>query len=492
MAVPKHPPEQKVLRYIKERHLVPPGQKLLVAVSGGPDSVCLLHILFKLKQELNTELHIAHLNHQLRGKESAADAAYVAELARKLKIPATIESRNVKAYRKQHRISLEEAAREVRYTFLAEVAAKIGAERVAVGHTAADHVETILMHLIRGSGTRGLKGLQPVNVWKSGDTSLNIIRPLLELTREDTEAYCRRHRLHPRTDSSNLSPKLFRNRIRHELIPLLQSYNPQVAEALQRTARIAADDLGFIDTEVTRQQNAVTRRESDAVIMDRQKFLALSPALQRYLLRSAIESILSNLKDIEAKHIEDLIAALEKPAGRVIGLPDGLNFTIEHDRYILAPDTASTCPFPPLENEYALQVPGRTSIPGGDILASVITSDEAINQYRQADDFTAYCDFDKTGSVFTVRHRLEGDRFQPLGLKSPKKLNMFMIDARIPRAWRERIPIVTAPGQIIWLAGWRIDERVKVTDKTRQVLRLEFRRALPQVNKKREGRGAPL
>jgi tRNA(Ile)-lysidine synthase len=469
-------PEQKVLHYIKEQRLITPGQKLLAAVSGGPDSVCLLHILFKLRQELNIGLHIAHLNHQLRGKESAADAVYVAELARKLGIGATIESRNVKAYRKQHHISLEEAAREVRYTFLAEVAANAGAERVAVGHTAADHVETILMHLIRGSGTRGLIGLRPVNVRRSGDTSLTIIRPLLELTREETEAYCRRHRLHPRTDSSNLSPELFRNRIRHELLPLLKSYNPLVAEALQRTARIAADDLDFIDKEVIRQQNQVMHREGNAVILDRKKFLALSPALQRYLLRSAIESILGDLKDIEARHIEDLLAGLAKPAGKVIGLPERLNFTIEYDRYILAPDTASTCPFPALGKEYALQMPGRTSIPGGDILTSFMTLDEVKGEYRGTNDFAAYFDFAKTGSVLTVRHRLEGDRFQPLGLKDTKKLNAFMIDARIPRAWRGRIPIVAAPGQIIWVVGWRIDERVKVTDKTRKVLRLEFRR----------------
>jgi tRNA(Ile)-lysidine synthase len=475
----KSTPEQRVLRYIKEQHLVPPGQKLVVAVSGGPDSVCLIHILLKLRQELDIELHIAHLNHQLRGEESAADATYVAELARKFGIPATIASRNVNAYRAQHRISLEEAAREVRYTFLAEVAAKEGAGRVAVGHTAADHVETILMHLIRGSGTRGLRGLLPINTWPSAGTDLTIIRPLLELTREETAAYCRRHRLHPRIDASNRSPELFRNRIRHELLPLLQGYNPQVAEALQRTARIAADDLEFIDNEVARWQDKVARREGDAVILDRKKYLALPPALQRYLLRKSIESILGNLKDIEARHIENVLAALEKPSGKVIGLPEGLNFTIEYDNYVLAPDTASTCPFPALVNEHLLKVPGLTSIPGGDMVASVTTLAAIKDEVSKENAFTACFDFDETGSDLKVRHRLEGDRFQPLGMKNPKKLNTFMIDARIPRAWRGHIPLVTSPGQIIWVVGWRIDERAKVTAMTKKVLRLEFRRVLP-------------
>jgi tRNA(Ile)-lysidine synthase len=469
--------EQKVLRFIQEQRLIPPGQKVLVAVSGGPDSVSLLHILFNLRKELDIELHIAHLDHRLRGKESDADSAYVAELARKLGIPAAIASRDVKAYQKEHRLSLEEAAREVRYAFLAEAAVKAGAVRVAAGHTASDNIETILMHLVRGSGTRGLRGLLPVNIRRAGSHKLTLIRPLLEITREETVTYCRRHRLHPRTDSSNLSPELFRNRVRHELLPLLTQYNPRIAEALQRTARIAGDDLDFIDQEIARQRKAIMRFEADSVIMDRKKLLSLSPSIQRYLLREAIEAILGDLKDIEAGHIEQLLAALGKPAGRVIGLPERLEFTIEHDRYILSLGKSSSCPFLPLEGEYALKVPGKTSIPGGEIIASVISAPDDICQ--ESNGFIAFFDFEKTGSVLKVRRRVVGDRFQPLGLKSTKKLNVFMIDARIPRGWRDRIPLVASPEQIFWVTGWRIDGRVKVTGITRQVLRLEFRRVQP-------------
>jgi len=194
-------PAQRVLDYILANKLVSPGRKLLVAVSGGPDSVCLLYILMELHEQLGVGIHVAHLNHRLRGADSAADAAYVARLARRLGLPVTIGSRDVKAYSKNNRLSLEEAAREVRYSFLAEVAESVGAFRVAVGHTADDHVETVLMHLLRGSGTRGLRGLLPVSRRRSGGLDLTVIRPLLDMTRVETTAYCRARRLKPRLDS---------------------------------------------------------------------------------------------------------------------------------------------------------------------------------------------------------------------------------------------------------------------------------------------------
>lgn len=469
-------PEQRVLRHIREHNLVSIGQKIVVAVSGGPDSVCLLHILTGLCGELGIELHVAHLNHQLRGDESEADAAYVTDLARKLGVASTVESRDVRDYHAKHRVSLEEAAREVRYAFLAGVAASVRAERVAVGHTADDHVETILMHLIRGSGTRGLRGLRPVSRWPYSGTGPTIIRPLLELTREETWAYCKRYKLEPRTDTTNLSAEPMRNGIRRQLLPLLEQYNPQVVEALMRTARIAAEDLDFIDREADRLRGGVIRREGDAVVIDRVGFTALPPALQRHLLRAGIELLLGNLKDIEAGHIEKVLGALDKPAGKVIGLPDGLHFTIEYDRYVLGADAAALCPFPSISDEIALNVPGKTSLPGWDIEATVV-SPSAVQDYDETENnFIAFFDFARAGKKLAMRHRLPGDRFQPLGMGQPKKLNQFMIDARIPRAWRQHVPIIASPEHIIWVVGWRIGERVRVTDVTRQVLRLKFKR----------------
>ncbi len=464
--------KERVLAFIGEKNLVNPGETVLVAVSGGPDSVCLLHILSDLRAELGIKLHIAHLNHQLRGEESEADAAYVAALAKKLGIPATIEARDVAAYRQKKRLSPEEAAREVRYAFLAEVAQSCGAARLATGHTADDHVETILMHLLRGSGPRGLRGLLPQSPWPYPGAGLTVIRPILGLTRAGTAAYCRRHRLNPRADASNVSLTPFRNRIRGELLPLLRQYNPQVDEALKRLARLAADDLAFIEATAAGLWGGPVRREGEAVVFDRGPFLALPLALQRHLLRAAVSELGGTLKDIEAGHIEAIIAALEKPSGKAIGLPGGLSFTIEPDRYVLAPDAMTACPFPPLEGEAVLKVPGRTELAGWAIEAALVSPQEAGGQ--NPDEFTAYLDYAAVGDKLTVRHRLPGDRFQPLGLGNEKKLNQFMIDARIPRRWRQRVPVVTAGGQIVWVVGWRIDERFKVTGGTRRVLRIRF------------------
>ncbi|MBN1161669.1 MAG: tRNA lysidine(34) synthetase TilS [Dehalococcoidales bacterium] len=468
--------EQKVLAYLREKGLVSPGEKIVVAVSGGPDSVCLLYVLAELKQELGIELHIAHLNHGLRGRDARADAGYVAGLAKRLHIPAAIESRDVKAYQKQHRLSLEEAAREVRYDFLCTAVGEAGAGKVAVGHTADDHVETVLLHIVRGSGTNGLRGLMPVSKLKTNGSVLTVIRPLLCVSREETLAYCRARGLKPRLDASNLSIELLRNKVRRKLIPGLKKYNPQVSQALARLSRTAAADLDFIDAEARRIMKSVLKVREESVVIEKKGLIALHPALQRRLLRLAIESLLGSLKDIEAVHIEGIIEALEKPAGKVIGLPFGLCFTVEYDRYVLAPESISPCPFPALAGETGLKIPGRTVFSGWEVNARVISQSEYKAQSSEASDLAACFDFAKIDNKLTVRRRLPGDRFQPLGMAQSKKLNVFMIDARIPRKWRARVPIVCCGKDVLWVVGYRIDERYKVRSDTRKVLRLDFKR----------------
>jgi len=484
---PGQPPlEQRVLDFIQRNRLLSAGEKLVVAVSGGADSVCLLHILFSLRERLNLRLHLAHLNHQLRGAESDADAEYVAELARKLGIPATIERREVKGYQKQKHLSLEEAAREVRYRFLADVAGATGASRAAVGHTRDDHIETILLHLIRGSGTRGMRGLQPVNQWPSKGANLTVIRPLLEISHQEAEDYCHRHRISPHLDASNLSLSPLRNRIRQQLLPLLQGYNPGIAGALLRTARTAGDDIDFLDRETARMWRKIARQEGKTINLDKTGFDRLPSSLKRYLLRASAEKLLGSAKDIEMRHIDEMAALLDRPAGKSLSLPGGLIFTIGYDKYQLTRDIDELSPFPRIEGETKLDIPGQTQITGWRIEAAIEKPSPLKGKTEGAsapsekltppeNNFTAYLDFSRSGDRLVVRAPKRGDRFQPLGMTGPKKLGEFMIDSRIPRPWRKDIPIVCSTRQIVWVVGWRIDDRVKVTENTRQLLRLEFK-----------------
>ena len=467
------PLEQRVLHFIRQRNLVTDKALLVVAVSGGADSVCLLHVLLELREKLGVELHVAHLDHQLRGADSRADAHYVANLARRLGVPATIEQRDVWRYHTGRGASLEESAREVRYAFLAEVARNVGADCVATGHTLDDHAETVLMHLIRGTGTSGLQGLQPFNSWQTGASRLTVIRPLLEVTREETSVYCRHRRLRPRLDVSNLSLSHMRNRIRHQLLPALEDYNPQITDALVRTAHIVGDDLRLLDELAVQSWREIVRRQADTFIFTRSGFLGLPVSLQRSLLRRAISELLGSLKDIEARHIEEVLAGLTLTPGSLINLPGGLLFSVDYDRFLIGTDQSGLCPFPELTGEFTLKIPGEMLIPGWHIEAVVIPPGEMQKEY---DDFTAYFRLDEVGDEVIIRSRRHGDRFQPLGMDRMKKLGEFMIDARVPRAWRQRVPVVCSTRHIMWVVGWRIDDRLKVTASTGEALRLRFRR----------------
>ncbi len=469
--------EQRVTGFIKKHRLFSPSEALLVAVSGGADSVCLLHLLAQQQAVLGAKLHIAHLNHKLRGDESDEDAWYVVGLAHKLGIPVIMDTRDVAAYRDQRRCSMEEAAREVRYGFLAEAATRVGAGCVAVGHTRDDQVETVLMHVLRGTGIAGLRGLQPKSVLLAGEgkSPLTVVRPLLEVLRYETVDYCRRHNLEPRSDSSNASIAFLRNRVRLELLPALREYNPRFDAALVRLAEIAAVELAYLDEQAARLWPKVSRVETSAVYLDKARLLRLSPVLQRHLLRRAAEQLLGNLRDIEADHVETMVNFLSKLAGKSLHLPHGLRLSVEYGRLVLALHETASCPFPPLESEAALNVPGVTILPGWKVRTEVVTGTTAASS-NESNRFIACFDLKKAGTSLLLRGRRRGDRFQPLGMRQAKKLQDFMVDARIPRSWRSRVPLLCSPQQILWVVGWRVDDRVKVIPATKKVLKVTLER----------------
>lgn len=465
----------RVIDFIRRHSLFSPGDKLVVAVSGGADSVCLVHVLAQHREKLGVELHMAHLNHRLRGDESDADAAYVFSLAHQLGLPIALEQRDVAAYRKHKSLSLEEAAREVRYGFLADVKEETGASRVVVGHTRNDHVETVLLHLLRGTGLSGLCGLKPKSILKFGKKSepLEVVRPLLEIWRQEILEYCHSHKLHPCFDSSNQTLSLLRNRIRLELLPILREFNPAFDNGLLRLADIAQADVSFIEEQASCLWDGVAEVAKDVVYLDVAKVADLPLALQRQIMRKAITQLRGDLEDIEADHIDSMVDFLSHRAGKRLSLPLGLTLSMEYGRMVLAAKGASMCPLPPMRGDFTIEVPGETVLPGWRVSATVIDgASEATDG-----DFVATFDLGRTGRELTVRNRKPGDRFQPLGMAQTKKLQDFMVDARIPSSWRSRVPVVCSPEHILWVVGWRIDDRVKITSKTREVLKLEFHRA---------------
>ncbi len=329
---------QHVFDFIKGNNLMSPHETVLVGVSGGADSVCMLHLLHRMRAELQIELHVAHLNHMLRGTESAEDAEYVKKLATRLDLVVTLEERDVRRYQRANRLSVEEAAREIRYQFLAEVADKTRAQCVAVGHTADDQAETVLMRLIRGAGPTGLQAMRPASEWKASLGRLMIVRPLLSVRREQTETYCLEHGLVPRFDPSNLSLSHFRNRVRHELIPLLQRYNPKINEALLRTADSLADELSLIEEMVSQAWPQVVEEDDASVSINREAILALHPALQRHLLRRVIKKCLGDLVDIEWKHVERLRSGMSLRKGKRVILPRKLTLHVGREWCRIATD----------------------------------------------------------------------------------------------------------------------------------------------------------
>ncbi len=504
----------RVRRAIERHSLLAPGETVVVGVSGGPDSLCLLHVLRRLSPEINLNLHVAHLNHQMRGEEADADATFVAGLAADWELPVTIERVDVPALARAHKLAPEEAARRARYAFLAWVAEQIGARSIAVAHNADDQTETVLMHWLRGAGLAGLRGMLPATPLgdlrlEIGDIvpfghwglatepsslksqvsnlqSLTLIRPLLEVPRADIEAYCAGHHLQPRFDRSNLDTTYFRNRLRHELIPYLETYNVNIREVLRRSASVIAADYDLLRDQLEAAWGQVVREGSDrALTFDLAAWRALPLALKRSTIREAIHRLRRALRNIDFVHVENAVEILaDGETGDQVTLPQGLMLTISYDTFTVADRDYRVLPDLPLlltSDSVPVLVPGRTRLPESPwTLRARVSSRSAIpaEALTAARGWEAYLDAAVVGSSPALRTRRPGDRFCPLGMGGrSKRLNEFMINEKIPAPWRAHIPLlVNGEGQIVWVCGWRPDERARVTESTQQVVWLRFER----------------
>ncbi|MFB0534125.1 MAG: tRNA lysidine(34) synthetase TilS [Anaerolineae bacterium] len=481
------------VRHTIDRYgLLLPEETVVIGVSGGPDSLCLLHILNRLRSEYRIELHVAHLNHRMRGSEADADAAFVARLTEEWGLPCTVEAYDVPTLATEKKLSLEEAARRARYAFLAEVAEQVGAKRIAVGHNADDQTESVLMHWLRGAGLAGLRGMLPaislsdyrlLEERDKGQGAFTLIRPLLEVTRAEIEAYCAEHSLQPRFDRSNLDTTYYRNRLRHELIPYLEGYNPGIREVVRRSARVITDDYAYLRAELDRFWPQVVISESDRVIkFDLAAWRSLPTSFQRSTLRQAIHRLRRSLRNINWIHVEDArVALLEKPAGTQVTLPQGLLLTMSYQTFTVADESYVELPtdLPLLAvDSLPLAVPGTTQLPESPwrVEARLLSRRELPPGWEDNQDpWQAFLDHDVVGSELVLRRRRPGDRFRPLGLAgSQTTLREFMINVKIPAPWRHLVPVVASPRHIVWLAGWRVDERARITKSTKRVLHLRF------------------
>ena len=467
--------ERQIRDALREHSLK--GKRLLVAVSGGPDSLALLHALWRLRGEYGLQLVGAHLNHRLRGAESDADAEFAGDTFERLGIPFTVGGADVAGYRRRHRLSLEDAARRVRYSFLADVAAEHGADAIALGHTADDQAETVLMHILRGSGLDGLRGMRALDGRTIGGRRVELFRPMLDVSRAETEAYCRALGLTPRIDPSNSSPEFLRNRIRMEFVPLLESLNPSVKDALMRLSRNATQDGEYI----REHADAVWRKvaqpvESGVIRLDAVALGGEHAAIRGRVLRRAIEACGG---EVTRRHILDMMALLGGAPGKRLHLSGGLGFVTGYgEAYVGRADAVEDAlmTLPPIRGEHALAVPGETRVGGWHITITNVDGQDELEQRNPVNpskfDFSEMLDMDCLGEGLRVRGRLAGDRFQPLGMEGWKSLREFMIDARIPRRWRDGLPLVVSERGIVCVPGWRIAHWARVTGETRRVMRV--------------------
>jgi tRNA(Ile)-lysidine synthase len=434
-----------------------PGECVVVGVSGGSDSLGLLQILTELV-DCRLKLIAAHLNHGIRKEESSRDAAHVRKFARELGLPFVLREVDVIEFKRNTNLSLEEAARELRYKFLRDVLNKYNGNKIATAHTLDDQAETVLMRLIRGSGLLGLSGIPPVND--------NIIRPLIEVTKSDIEDYLGSKGIEWMEDSSNKEKVFLRNRIRNELIPHLINYNPNIKETLARTGYIVGVEEDYIRTEAGNHFDKLFCSLRDGELVGKlASYKPLSEAMKYGVLRLAIEKLKGDLKRISLNHVVSINELLgSQQASGELYLPGEIVAAKGHGVFVLAKKGL----FRPSFN-YSVDSTGLHKFPDAEFEIKF----EKANSLK-SDKYLACFDSASMEFPITIRNFNRGDSFIPYGMNEFKKLKNYFIDEKIPRFLRYQIPIFVCRSEIMWVGGMRVDERFKVRDKRKKVLTIRL------------------
>ena len=450
-------------------------QPLLIAFSGGPDSSALLLACVALRDRSGMRFSAAHFNHRLRGAESDRDADHAGAVCRLYGVECVLGSGDTLARSRETGRSLEAAARELRYAFLADTASATGAQAVATGHTMDDQAETALLNITRGTGLRGLSGMRsavhlPI---ASRAESLRVVRPMLGLRKRDAAEFCRQHGLTPQLDHSNEDTRFPRNKLRRDIVPDLETINPNVVEAISRLAQTARDDFEVIDSvsaEAVRTAVTTGRHRAD---ISKKAVRSLPFPVARRVMMAAYESVSGTLDGLESAHIDAMLEVALGRAGASVDLADGVTMIGDRKTARLARRERQDddCPYPAVVPEEVLPVPGELDLLDGFRLTAEIRRGNLTEPGRE---WTATLDPAILDGALVIRSRRPGDRFHPLGMPGPVKLQDFFVNAGVPRRWRDRVPLVESKGGIAWVAGHRPAEWARLRPAAERVLRLEL------------------
>lgn len=453
---------EKVKETVQKYHMLAHGDHVLIGLSGGPDSVCLLTIINKLKHELGVHLSAAYIDHGLRPDETPYEIDFCRDLCNSLGMPFITRSIDVKSYVKEKKLNKQEAARELRYRVLNEIAAETAANKIALGHNAGDQAETILMRLFRGTGPSGLSGIPPVR--------RHIIRPLIEVERIEIEKFLEDEGMGFVIDSSNLKHEYLRNKIRHLIIPAIKNINRDIIKTLSRTADIFRDEERYFEIIVTKTLMKLITRKTDKTI---EIFLgpleAMDTVILRRVLRRAIDET-KGLHGISFIHIEEIMSLIKSgKSGDRIYLPKDIRVIKGYSTLILTSEK------PARLGTYSIDSPGEIIVTESSVvLRSATMGIDEVKDYGDAQK-CAVIDADKVHFPLIIRGRLHGDFFYPMGFGKRKKLQDYFVDEKIPRDERDAVPLLVCGNNIVWVIGYRLDDRYKVDKNTERVLKFEIK-----------------
>ena len=481
----------KVINFIDLHHMIEDGDLIVTGVSGGADSVCLLHLLWRLSRERSFRLIAVHVDHGVRA-ESAEDAAYVEQLCNTLKIPLHIHTVDMNSYAAEHKLSSEEAGRQLRYAAFEEVLGQhrgTGCGRIAVAHNANDRAETMLFHLFRGSGMKGLASIRPVRGL--------VIRPLLCLEREEIERYLAEHHLEYCQDSTNGEDKYTRNRIRHHILPYAeQEVCSGAVEHMGELADILSETEDYLERQTMQLYRTYVEEihlpelpagvvpdvETLCLCVRCKRLLSEDPAMYKRVLLACMEYLTPHRKDVTGQHIADLTELMSKNGNRQLSLPNGIKAYKEYDRLILyrsGTGVADRNHDEEAKEAYMIEPPAKICVPDDVTYTFTLIENNADcdvkQQNIQENRYTKWFDYDKITTTLMLRTRQQGDYLTIDTALHTKSVKQYMINEKIPKRQRDSMYILADGPHILWIPGYRISERYKVDQSTRRILEVRLR-----------------